>query len=635
MKLLSTSAFLLLGCIPALLAQSGPDPCIGALSASPAALLYNANGGALTNFTVTAAPGCNWFFSYKSGDSIIYPQNYQMGSVSFDSSNPLLGIINHLPRIKTEQFVIASVAGGAATGIITATQDPALTMTASCPINSSTGFATCSGNVGAAFNASVAASGGKPPYIYSTDQNHFPNPANPDRNLPGGLTLDPATGAISGKPTGSGLFTGVYTRDADGAISGIALEIIISGACTGTVDGPADVPGLSEYQYGIHLPAGQAASGISWTVDKPTAAFDGPTNQPTTLVKFQNTKADYITIQANYTTNGSSQCGTKQVAVVKVDIAKAIFTNPGKASGSGGGSSVFLVNLPIPPGLYVPTPACVGLVSPVPPPGAFWVTTLTPTAANPDPGKNANCFVYNGGPQAAEPQKFIDSAAEGGPAFQAQTDVTLTSPAEKPTAQQRIQVGFIQSITHSGNALYPQNLTRVITTPTSITVDWLSNPQNANDLWPWYDSGHFASCPANTNSTETGSGAASWTRTLCMSDSPKRPIPAHYNFNDRNDQFRSVGLISARDYFDAIIRLGVRTLDNDLAADTHYFDEAHSSWRLNYHWPVAAGLSAVVLGPDWTRPGAPSEINVNVVPSITNHRAPFMRWRCASASCGP
>jgi hypothetical protein len=120
-----------------------------------------------------------------------------------------------------------------------------------------------------------------------------------------------------------------------------------------------------------------------------------------------------------------------------------------------------------------------------------------------------------------------------------------------------------------------------------------------------------------------------------MNDSPSRSIPAHYNYNDRNDQFRSVGLISARDFFDAIIRVGVRTLDDDLAADTHYFDEANSSWRLNYHWPVTAGLNAVVTGPDWTRPGSPSEINVNVVPSITNHRAPFMRWRCASASCGP
>jgi hypothetical protein len=638
MKIPRTAAFLVIACGSTLLAQSGPDPCIGALSASPASLLYNANGGPLTTFTVTAAAGCNWFFSYKSGDGVIMAQNYQMGSVTFDSSNPLLGIINHLPRVRTEQFVIASSAGTVASGIITATQDPAFNVTTSCPVNSRTGLPTCNGSVGAPFSASVTASGGKPPYIYSTDQNHFPNTTVPDRNLPAGLTLNPSTGAISGTPApnaSSTLPTPVWVKDADGAINAIGVYIIIGGACTSSIDGPADVPGLSSYNYAIHLAAGQTASGISWTVDQPTASFAGSTNQPTATVQFQNTKADYVTLQANFTANGSNQCATKQVALVKVDVAKANFTAPGKALGSGGGSSVFLVNPPIPPGLYIPAPGCAGLVKPLPPPGAFWVTALTPTTADPDPGKDTACFIYNGTSQAAEPRKFIDSAAQGGPAFQAQVAVTLTSPAAKPTAQQRIQIGFIQSITHSGNALFPQNLTRVITTPSSTTVDWLSNPQSPGDLWPWYDSGHFPNCPANADSTETGSGNAVWNGTLCMNDSPARPIPAHYNFNDPKEQFGRVGLISARDNFVAVIRVGVRTLDNDLAADTHYFDEANSNWRLNYHWPVAAGVSAVVLGPDWTRPPSPSEITVNVVPSITNHKAPFMRWRCASASCGP
>jgi hypothetical protein len=98
-KSLSTSAVLLMACTAALLAQGPPDSCVGTLSASPTSLHYNSQGAPLNTFTVTAAPTCNWFFRYLSGDSFILPQNYGAGTVVFNSTNPILGSPNHLSTI--------------------------------------------------------------------------------------------------------------------------------------------------------------------------------------------------------------------------------------------------------------------------------------------------------------------------------------------------------------------------------------------------------------------------------------------------------------------------------------------------------------------------------------------------------
>jgi hypothetical protein len=77
---------------------------------------------------------------------------------------------------------------------------------------------------------------------------------------------------------------------------------------------------------------------------------------------------------------------------------------------------------------------------------------------------------------------------------------------------------------------------------------------------------------------------------------------------------------------DFVIRTAVRTLDTDLQADKHYFDQGHSTWSVNFRWTVVPGVSIVTTGPAWTKPGSPKEVSVNVVPTATNHNAPFLRW---------
>jgi hypothetical protein len=415
--------------------------------------------------------------------------------------------------------------------------------------------------------------------------------------------------------------------------------------CNYFIKGPSTVPGLSQYTYALDLPADQLASTISWTLDKATANFAGPANQVQTVVQFQNTQADFITIRTNFTLNGSGQCAVRHIALVKVDVGKASFTTPGKPSKVEVGTQVFLVKPPPPAGPAPPlkcaTPGLINqALNPPPPPGPSWVYVLTPIPTNPNPGKDWDCFTYNGTAQPAEPRKLIKSMTTNGPvAFVAKADVTLTSPVEMPDAQQHIQVGYIQhGYDDGGSASYPQQLTRTLKEPTSITVDWLSSPTGlgANDVWPWYNAAGNTMSGCTSPATTTGSGTGSWKGTLCMSDSPSLSLPAEYNPNDPTDRFMHVHLISARDNFNFLLQMVVRTLDSNLEADTHYFEEARANWSVHFHWPVVPGISNVVSDPDWgTKPPSPTEANVNIVPTIINHNARFRRWRCATASCGP
>lgn len=368
--------------------------------------------------------------------------------------------------------------------------------------------------------------------------------------------------------------------------------------CKYNIIGPENVPGLSKYKYKIDVPSGKTATKITWTVDKATAGFDGSTNKVEVTVTFQNTTADWIKLRADFTMDGKCECAEKQIALVKVDVEAPTFTKPGKPSGSSPGSKkVFLVNPP-------PLPAT-----------PTWVTTN-------DPGSNCGAFTYNGSNQPAEPRKKIFSnGGGGGAAFEGKTKVTLTAPTEKPTAIQRIQVGYIQHLTTSGSADYattPAGGNRTVVTPVALSLDWLSSPcsPGGTDEWPWYDEDVRA----------TGSGTGSWSKTFTLTDSPALSIPAQYNPNKTTDgnATKPISTTSASDHF--AIQVGARTLDTDLTADKHYFDEAHSTWTANYAWPVVPGVSIVTTGTTWIKPGSPSELSVNIVPGATNGNGPFLRW---------
>jgi glycosyltransferase involved in cell wall biosynthesis len=367
--------------------------------------------------------------------------------------------------------------------------------------------------------------------------------------------------------------------------------------CRFQIVGPADVPGLTKYQYQISVPAGKTPTNISWSVDRPTAGFEGATNQATVTVTFKNTAADWIKLRATFVLDGKNECAEKQIALVQVDTGTATFGNPGTVSGSAGGSLVFLENPPPPPA--VPT----------------WVTTH-------DPGSDCAAFTFNGTDQAGEPSQFINSnGGGGGAAFTAETTIKLTSPAQKPTAHQQIQIGFLQGSFHAGSATYattPPGKKRNIVLPTTNSVDWLVTPcsPGATDDWPWYDQ----------SARVTGSGTSPFSQKLSMIDAPKVGIPTQFNPNNGADPNATKALVSAADTDTFTLRVAARTLDPDLGANKHYFDQGHSNWSVNFVFPVVPGVSIVTTGPDWAKPANPTEVNVNVVPAITLASPKFKQW---------
>jgi len=354
--------------------------------------------------------------------------------------------------------------------------------------------------------------------------------------------------------------------------------------CPYQITGPADVPGLSEYFY--ELDASADPGTITWSVDKSTASivFD---NDDLVKVAFTNTQADWITLRADFQIDGNDTCAEKKIALVKVDVDAPDFTTPGTVAANPAGLAFFLVNPPPPPA--VPT----------------WVVTH-------DPGSDWAAFTYNGTKQAAESNRtIVSNGGGGGAAFSAKTKITLTSPAEKPTALQQIQVGYIQHLANSGSATYktvpPKN--RTITVPSLSTVDWLSSPSGpaGTDEWPWYD----------TSSRATGSGSGSWNTELPLLDSPSLPTPMIYGPEDIN---------TAAAKYSFAIRIAARTLDTDMDAHKSYFNEGTSDWTVNYVWPVIPAVSIVTHGAAWTIPNTPSKIDVNVTPSAININAPYNRW---------
>lgn len=365
-------------------------------------------------------------------------------------------------------------------------------------------------------------------------------------------------------------------------------------ACQYSITGPANVPGLSKYKYRIDIPSGRTPTNIVWTSDKPTATFEGATDKLEAIVVFQNSKPDWIKLKATFTLDDQRECAEKRVALVKVEVGAPTFHNLGTPSGISAAPFVFLVNPPAPPA--VPT----------------WVITN-------DPGSDVSKFTYNGTSQPGEPRKrVLSNGGGGGPAYDASATVTLTSPAEKPDALQKIQVGFIQHGSDSGSATYSAGLTRHVATPTSATVDWLSSTSGAGgtDEWPWYDA----------TARATGTGTGTWSQTLKMNDSPTLAIPAQYKANDPSDAHSSDALTSASETFAFVIRIAARTLDSELDADKHYFDESNSTWSVNNVWPVVPAVSIVTHGTSWVVPPNPSEVDVNVVPTIINHNPPYFRW---------
>ncbi|MCL4522932.1 MAG: putative Ig domain-containing protein, partial [Acidobacteria bacterium] len=125
---------------------------------------------------------------------------------------------------------------------------------ASAPLSVSTSSLP-NGEVGASYNATLTATGGSPPYTWSLTSGA----------LPGGLNLTPGTGAISGTPTGSGVFG--FTAMVTDALSNTASAVLSISIATAPAITPSSLPGG---QVGISYNASVQATGgtlpYSWSI---------------------------------------------------------------------------------------------------------------------------------------------------------------------------------------------------------------------------------------------------------------------------------------------------------------------------------------------------------------------------------
>ena len=351
---------------------------------------------------------------------------------------------------------------------------------------------------------------------------------------------------------------------------------------------------MSKYKYKIDLAAGKTPSNLTWTSDKPDAQVTAGAAAGEADASFTNTSAAWITLRVEFDLDGKRECAEKKIALVKVEVGVGTFTNPGKVQVQNG-TDDFQVNPPPPPA----TPT--------------WVTTN-------DPGSDRAKFTTNVTKQAKEPATYYHtSGAGGGAAYQAVTNVKLTSPAEKPTAQQKIQVGFTQHGSDSGSATYnttPAGGKRNVVAPTADTIDWSSQPPGPTDDWPWYD----------TTARDTGSGTGTWNKTFTLQDSPACSIPRQHDPNNAADPNATKPVTAGAAAFAFVIQIAARTMDADLGADKLYFEQSRSTWTVNYAFPATPGVSLVAVGAAWAAPANPTLVSVNVIPTSMNHNSPFMRW---------
>jgi choice-of-anchor A domain-containing protein len=133
-----------------------------------------------------------------------------------------------------------------------------------------------SGQVGVAFNSgAMTVTGGTAPYIFSVVG-----------TLPAGLTLNTATGAVTGTPTASGSFS-IEVTDAKGAISTTTCTITIAGTT-----GPSCVFGVAS-AYNLVALTGNISDSADITG---RIAADGQVTQATTIGSGLRTSDTYLTL---------------------------------------------------------------------------------------------------------------------------------------------------------------------------------------------------------------------------------------------------------------------------------------------------------------------------------------------------
>ena len=266
---------------------------------------------------------------------------------------------------------------------------------------------TSTGTVGTPYNSSFVATGGTAPYNYAITAGA----------LPGGLTLNPATGAVTGTPTTAGTFNFTVTAtDSTGgqaATKSSNCSIVIAPptlavvciTSTGTVGTPYNssfvaTGGTAPYNYAIT--AGALPGGL--TLNPATGAVTGT---PTTAGTFN------FTVTATDSTGGqaatkSSNCS---IVIAPPTLAVVCITNSGKVGvpyssafvASGGTAPyTFAITAGALPGGLTLNPATGAVTGTPTTAGTFnFTVTATDSTGGQAATKSSNCSIVIAPPTIA------------------------------------------------------------------------------------------------------------------------------------------------------------------------------------------------------------------------------------------
>ena len=241
-----------------------PAPC-PVITLSPSTLPGGTLGFAYSQ-TVTASGG-------------VAPISFTVTSGSLPaglSLNAITGEISGTPTVLgTSAFVITATDANGCIG------SQLYTVTIACPVITLTPATLPNGSAGASYDQTVTASGGTAPYAYSITAGA----------LPSGLSLDSATGQISGTPTTDGTYSFTVTAtDSNGCSGSLFYSIHIT--CGGIIVAPSSLPngiisqpynqtitavgGTTPYSFAVT--AGALPAGL--TLDSSTGVLSGTPTVP-------------------------------------------------------------------------------------------------------------------------------------------------------------------------------------------------------------------------------------------------------------------------------------------------------------------------------------------------------------------
>jgi hypothetical protein len=226
---------------------------LGGLTLTPGVYCFSTSAQLTGTLTLNALGNPNALFLFKigstlttaTGSSVTFINNggsscnkayWQVGSsATIGTGSSFAGDILALSSITITTGASSSGRLLARNGAVTLDTNNVNTCgVISCPIITVNPATLPNGAVGTAYNQTLSASGGTAPYVFSISSGA----------LPGGLLLNPATGAIIGTPTTAGTFTFTATAtDASGCAGSRLYTISMSSAgCPVVLLSPSTLP---------------------------------------------------------------------------------------------------------------------------------------------------------------------------------------------------------------------------------------------------------------------------------------------------------------------------------------------------------------------------------------------------------